>query len=359
MTQITLALPFALPPSELAPDLQRALELPALAALLSRTAAEHRETIDTGARALPYEAWLARALGLAGGKAAGQRMMPPAAGTPWAEQSAPLAAAALAGFGAAQAEGHWFIVHPIHVQMARTHLTLADPRQLRLDDADARALYDAARPYFEELGMPLLYGDATTWFMRADGWQGLRTASPDCVTGMNLSDWMPEGDNAIAFRKLQNEIQMLWYEHPVNEARQARGLPPVNSFWLWGGAAAGGLPATGPAVIAGQPWLRAISPPALRDATLDTLLAHGGPHPQAVLGQLIEPAIGGEWSSWLDAMQQLEQQWFAPLLAALHSGRVTRATLVLSHRHTSVAYTTSKLAQRKFWRKPTLNKLST
>ncbi|MBA5687838.1 hypothetical protein [Rugamonas apoptosis] len=351
MTQITLALPFALPPSELAPDLHRALELPALAALLSRTAAESRETIDTGARALPYEAWLARSLGLHDGA-------PTTHGASPVEQSAPLAAAVLAGFGTAPAEGHWFIVHPVHVQMARTHLTLADQRQLRLDETESRALYESARPYFEELGKPLVYGDANTWFMRADDWHGLRTASPDCVTGMNLSDWMPEGEHAIAARKLQNEIQMLWYEHPVNEARQARGLPPVNSFWLWGGATSG-QPSTGPAVIAGQPWLRAICPPALRDVSLDTLLAQGGTHPMAVLGQLIEPAIAGEWASWLDHMRQLEQQWFAPLLAALHSGRVSRITLVLSHRHTSASYTTSKLAQRKFWRKPSLTKLST
>lgn len=344
MTQITLALPFALPPSELAPDLHRVLELPALATLLSRTAAERRETIDTGARALPYETWLAQTLGL--NHAA------------LTEQGAPLAAAALAGFGAAPADGHWFIVHPVHVQMARTHLTLADPRQLRLDEAESRALYESARPYFEELGQPLVYGDATTWFMRADHWQGLRTASPDCVSGMNLSDWMPEGEHAIAARKLQNEIQMLWYEHPVNEARQARGLPPVNSFWLWGGAS-GVQPSSGPAVIAGQPWLRALCPPALRDATFDTLLAQGGSHPMAVLGQLIEPAIAGEWAAWLDHMRALEQQWFAPLLAALRDGRISRATLVLSHRHTSASYTTSKLAQHKFWRKPTLSKLST
>lgn len=353
MTQITLALPFALPPSELAPDLHRALELPALAALLSRTATERRETIDSGARALPYETWLSHTLGLTAAAPATQ-------GTVAAEQSAPLAAAVLAGFGAmpTAAEGHWFIVHPVHVQMARTHLTLADPRQLRLDEAEARALYESARPYFEELGQPLIYGDATTWFMRADAWQGLRTASPDCVTGMNLSDWMPEGEHAIAARKLQNEIQMLWYEHPVNEARQARGLPPVNSFWLWGGASGGQL-SSAPAVIAGQPWLRAISPAPLRDASFDTLLAKGGSHPMAVLGQLIEPAIAGEWAAWLDHMRALEQQWFAPLLAALRDGRVSRATLVLSHRHTSASYTTSKLAQHKFWRKPTLTKLST
>lgn len=347
MIQITLALPFALPPAELAPDLQRAVELPALASLLSRTSTVRRDSAEAGARALPYEAWLARELGLApdGGAAM--------------ENGAPLATAVMGGYTAAPTQGHWFIVHPIHVQMARTHLTLADPRQLRLSEEEARALFDAALPWFEELGKPLVYGDAQTWFMRADDWQGLRTASPDCVTGMNLSDWMPEGPNAIAFRKLQNEIQMLWYEHPVNEARQARGLAPVNSFWLWGGAGAGtAAGAMKPAVIAGQPWLRAISPADRRDATLESLLAQGGPRARAVLGQLIEPAIAGEWSSWLDQMRLLEQHWFAPLLAAVKDGRVSAATLVLSHRSASAAFTTSKLAQYAFWRKPSLNKLN-
>src|SRR5258707_13045446 len=32
--------------------------------------------------------------------------------------------------------------------------------------------------------------------------------------------------------KLQNEVQMAWFEHPVNEAREARGLPAVNSIWF-------------------------------------------------------------------------------------------------------------------------------
>ena len=45
MTEITLVLPFALPPPELAPDLVRALQAPSLAALLSRTSA-HRPRGD-------------------------------------------------------------------------------------------------------------------------------------------------------------------------------------------------------------------------------------------------------------------------------------------------------------------------
>lgn len=344
MIQITLALPFALPPPELAPDLQRALKTPALAALLSRTSYQTLVTAEDGARVLPHEAWLARALGLGSGS-----------------DSAPLATAVMRGHGQAPADGHWFIVQPIHVQMARTHLTLADPRRLRLADADSRTLFELARPYFEESGKQLVYGDSDTWFMRADDWSELQTASPDTVTSMNLSDWIPEGPNAIAFRKLQNEIQMLWHEHPVNEARQARGLTPVNSFWAWAGARAPAPSSRATLATADTPaWLSVLASSSLREATLAQLLTHSGDKGEriAVLGDLIESGSAGEWSDWLMRMQRLEQDWFAPLLAALQDGRVAQVRLVLSHRSKLAEFTSTKNAQRKFWRKHTLNNLT-
>ena len=57
-------------------------------------------------------------------------------------------------------------------------------------------------------------------------------------------------------------------------------------------------------------------------------------------------------------MQELEQHWFAPLLAALKDGRLGQLRLVLSHRDAWLDCTTSKNAQRKFWRAHTLNTLS-
>src|SRR5699024_3748894 len=98
----------------------------------------------------------------------------------------------------------------------------------------ARALFDSAREAFEDGGYQLRYGRADTWFMRADDWDGLRTASPDAAVGMNLTDWMPSGPPARAFRKLQNDVQVGWYIHPANAAREARGQAPINTFWPWG-----------------------------------------------------------------------------------------------------------------------------
>lgn len=358
MTDITLALPLALPPAEMAPHLLRALQAPALATLLGRHSSRQLHSYTEHSRILPHEAWLARTLGLT----------VPAAAPLTAHTGAPLAAACMAGcgLGAQAATGHWLILQPAHIQISSTHPSLADPRALQLDEADARALYDAARPYFEELGKPLLYGAPGLWFVRADDWATLSTASPDSVVNQNLGDWLPEGDRARDYRRLQNEIQMLWHQHPVNAAREARGLPAVNSYWCWAGASASASAAAPAqaapllAVTGGPSWLQSLAAPAWRQATVDQVLAApGSAHPGVVVvPDLIAPGQASEWAEWLAAFEQIDRQWCAPLLAALQDRRVQRVHLLLSHRESWLEVSGTRLAQRKFWRKPNLNLLN-
>jgi hypothetical protein len=347
MTEITLALPFALPPPELASDLLRVMKTPALAALLGRHSQLEYRIFDNNSRVLPHEAWLAHTLGL--GSAPGQP-----------DTGAALATAAMRGCGlhAEAAEGYWFMLQPAHVQISRTHLLLSELRALQISEADSRGLYHLARPYFDEIGLPLLHGAPGLWFMRADAWSGLRTASPDATTTQSMSDWLPEGEHARAFRKLQNEVQMLWHEHPINEARQARGLQPVNTCWLWGGAAPA-TPSARVAIGAGTAWMEALAAPELRQPNAQQLITQPSTGlPAAVmLGDLIAPAQAGDWAEWLACMQRIEHEWLAPLLAALKEGRIGSVKLMLSHRDGWTTVTSSKLAQRKFWRQPTLNPL--
>lgn len=343
MNEITLALPYALPPPEMAPDLMRALKTPALAALLSLNKQYRHQTYNAKARLLPHEAWLAHALGLAS-----------APDQP--DTGAPLATAVMHGCGlqAQAAQGHWFIVQPTHIQLSRTHLLLSDPRGMHLSEEESRTFYELARPCFEEQGKTLLYAAPGLWFARADDWSGLDTASPDAATTQNLSDWMPEGEHARAYRKLQNEIQMQWHEQPVNEARQARGLQPVNSFWLWGGAGPLNAAPRALAIGGGPDWMQALAAPALRQPSAAQLIAQPG---AVMLAELIPPAQSGDWSDWIAHMQRIEQEWLAPLLAALRDGRVGGVTLLLSHRNGWTGVDTGKLSLRKFWRKQNLNLL--
>ena len=347
MNQLTLVLPFALPNAELAADLLKVLQAPALAALLSRTSSSKLEIFDNTKRLLPHEAWLAHALGLSpapNGEAA----------------QAAFAVQAMRGFGLVpEAGGRYFLLHPAHLAIARSHISLEDLRQLKLSETDGRALFDIASPYFDEIGQPLVYGDAGTWFMRADAWSDLQCATPDAATTQDLSVWMPEGEHARAARRLQNEVQMLWHEHPVNAAREERGLKAINSFWIWGGSVATVEAARCAASVhvANAPgWLAALAEPARRAASPNSVLADQA-DAIVVPGGLIEAAQAQEWGMWLQQLQALEADWFAPLLAALKDGRLGQLRLVLSHRDAWLDCSTSKHAQRKFWRAMTLNKL--
>ena len=176
---------------------------------------------------------------------------------------------------------------------------------------------------------------------------------------------MPAGPAAIRFRKLQNEIQMLWHEHPANQAREAAGQLPVNAFWPWSGAAGTDAQGTVPAgpppdlttlrTAAAQPWLDAVAigtgagkaDPATAFASDSTIYCD----------HLSAAAIANDWSAWIGAMETVEREWFAPALAALQAGRTARVSLVMSSRELLFVTTTTRLAQRKFWRRATIDKL--
>jgi hypothetical protein len=52
--------------------------------------------------------------------------------------------------------------------------------------------------------------------------------------GLNVEQYLARGEKAKLWRRILNQIQMIWYEHSVNIARAHAGLPPVNALWLGG-----------------------------------------------------------------------------------------------------------------------------
>lgn len=360
MTHLDLLIPFALPPAELSRDLRKALDVPALATLTSRARADSsaagRETFDAYARALPHEIWLTRQLGLEAGMQNGS--------------SPPIAPTLLQEFGHAMEEGVWFVLHPVHLHIARDHLVLTHPRGLELEEAESQTLFDMARPLFEEYGRELIYGDAGTWFMRADDWAELQTATPDAAGGHNIDLWMPCGPGERDWRKLQNEVQMHWFTHPLNSEREARGARAVNSLWLWGGAHAAQR-ATRPYDTAIKPgngkrsdWVRACTERTgasamATDLPTDaaTLLATPGASALLVLDDLAESALASDWGGWLESMRAIEQEWLRPLHDALRAGALDALTLIATDDVRLSRFTTTRSSLRKFWIKPTLSTL--
>jgi hypothetical protein len=348
MSHLDILLPFGLPPAEMAADVLRALKAPALASLVTRTKSHRREEFDAYSRALPHESWLARQFGL--------EETTRKCGSP------PVAVAAMRACGLTADTGVWFLLHPVHLHVARDHLVLTNQRQLNLTEQESLALFDTIKPLFDEIDQPLLYGDAHHWFVRADHWGDLHTATPDATSGHNIDIWMPQGPTERDWRKLQNEIQMHWHTHPVNEEREHRGEKPVNSVWLWGGAAATMVkPSTRYSELFNLPgWANALgrsSAAAIKSGSASDLISAAPKHGLTVLDQLIEPALAGDWAEWISRMHELESSWFAPISEALGNGKIAQVSLILTHGTDLVEFTSSKYSLRKFWAKPSLSRL--
>ena len=252
------------------------LRLPNLERLLRRLTATVCDSGEDTSLSPPHERALARHYGL-----------PVADGQiPWAAQEA-------AQIGA------WAFITPCHWQVMTDHIVMAPPATLQLEEAESRAVLAAVQPFFEEDGITLAYATPTRWLAQGEIFRGLATASLDrVVSGVgsrNVDEWMPPTAQGGPLRRLQSEVQMLLYTHAVSDARNARGLFPINSFWVSGSGALANPPSAQPA------------------PTVPLALLHA--------------AQFEDWAGWSAAWQHLDATACAELLTALDQGHTVQLTL--------------------------------
>jgi hypothetical protein len=155
--------------------------------------------------------------------------------------SVPAAPFALLGLqsGAIESNAVLACIQPVHLHATRDHLVLMHPDHIPLTSAESATLLAEAKPLLQdEFKAEIIAADPCHWFIKPAHFASLATHSVDQAHGRNIDWWLPrdtvEAGIARAWRKLQNEIQMLWHISPVNEARQASGLPAINSIWISG-----------------------------------------------------------------------------------------------------------------------------
>ncbi|MFZ3003764.1 MAG: hypothetical protein WA071_25855 [Undibacterium umbellatum] len=327
MSQLELIIPFGIPPTNIAKDLLKEMRTPELARLIACAGSTQARATDDFSRALGYEYWLAD-------------QFPPKEKA----NSPAIAWNRMKACGLTPEAGHWFILQPVHIHIARDHLVLTDQRRLNISEAESRPLFEQAKASCEEMGLQLLFGDAQTWFLRADDWAGLQTATADAACGHNVDIWMPKGEFERPWRKLQNEIQMQWFTHEINAQREMRGAKVINSVWISGGAQSL------------NPALKQVCIATDYTQYLSQSLVESGRAP-VLLDNLCEAAINNDWAQWLDNMQELERNWFSPLVAGLQNKQINSLKLVFSDAHKIASFDLTPWSLRKFWVKPSLHHL--
>ncbi len=132
----------------------------------------------------------------------------------------------------------WACAELVHIHAARDHLVLTDPTDLNILPEEEEALRLSAIEVIRDFSPVNFYPSIQRWVFPAGDLASLMTYSPSQALGRNIDAWMPKDTlvpgMAKSWRKFQNEIQMLWHDHPVNQARSLRGALPINSIWLYG-----------------------------------------------------------------------------------------------------------------------------
>lgn len=252
------------------------------------------ETIDSGG----LESLLCRSFGIA------------------RQHDDPVAPISLAQSGGNPGDDYWLRADPVHVEITREGLILSEIPEPGEDEA--RMLCDALAAHFGEAfsPQPLRPG---AWVVRAPAFSGLVTTPLSQAAGRAIDPLLPRGSDDRAWRKLLNEVQMLLFHHPVNQARETRGEATINSVWLWGG---GMLP---------HPMAPRLLRVYCNHDDCRALALHAGAHvdaaPEHWHPQLPEDALvvldaphrhlrSGDMTGWLEAVRRFEHNWLVPLLAA-------------------------------------------
>ena len=297
-----LVLPFASSSDEACQALLPALVLPNLTRLLalanpprglpatstpSTIAPANAADFDPELTLTPPHEWvLAQALGLVDVTAADLAALD--GRLPWAAvMSGPL-------LESTDTPAAWF--SPCHQEVGTGQVTLHPPATLDLSDAHSQALMAALQPLALEDGIRLHWVAADRWLAQGPVFASLPSASLDRVAGRSIAGWLSSGPAAAGLRRLQSEAQMLYYNHPANDEREAQRLAPVNAFWISGSG---------------------LCPPGARHAA-----------PELVVPQTLRTAaLQGHWAGWQQAWQTLDAEVLPAWLDLARRGQPLRITL--------------------------------
>jgi hypothetical protein len=195
------------------------------------------------------------------------------------------------------------------ISVGREGATIAHPASFEVTPDEADALFDAVSGLWTDRAISALPINARQWRIWLDPNACTRSLTPAATAEMRLTDWWPQEDSLREWRRLLNEIQMVWHDHPVNIARAERGEVAINSLWLFGGAPGWSplQPSTQPAPTSQS---RVLTPQQKQTFTSTntrrlTPTLHDTHTPTLTYEGLHTPYLQGDWAAWIAALPAL------------------------------------------------------
>lgn len=253
---------------------------------------------------------------------------------------------------------YWLCADPVYIHPDRSQALLYAHEELDVQPEEAQALAELINEHYKDEAWQLHVGSSQRWYIKLDQQANLKTSTLQQAKGKNIFDYLPSGEDSRYWQQCMNEIQMLLHSSDVSQQREAQGKMPINSLWFWGH----GLPV----VQDKLPWQQIFSD----DAVISGFALCGGSKigniPESInnldtnsdatliyydkLKSLLQQQ---DFYGWLNELQALEDNWFAPLLEQVKKQGM-ELTVVLDDNE---AYYLTARHLKRWWRRPHKNRL--
>lgn len=113
--------------------------------------------------------------------------------------------------------------------------------EITTEEADVliHALDEKLGTDFRKFYTGISYRHCIIWHGGSDTYNFTR---PHDIIGQCIKDYIPSGEDGKIYADLMRESFKILNDHPINNARRARGLAPANSIWLWSPGKRAALP---------------------------------------------------------------------------------------------------------------------
>ncbi len=244
---------------------------------------------------------------------------------------------------------------PVSLNFSSDALILRGPREIALDEQEAKEIVTSLNAEFSEAGQWLLASPTRFYLLPRTDLDACFHPLDD-VLGRPVSYFQPEGTGAREASRLNNDLQVWLHNHAVNQQRRDKGLLTANALWLWGQPVPAATDITPPAAFLSS-----------RDPIMIGLARRGGcslldAPEQAVSGRpgrswvhdecLLITAQNGDFSGWAEALAAIERDLLRPALESWRRGRISEIRLFAPSDKSTLQASLPRAARWAFWRSP-------
>lgn len=236
---------------------------------------------------------------------------------------------------------HWMLVHPLHMALQRDTFNL---RAINIPNIDeAKQLIDYLNQHFIAQGVQFYLGQSGAWYAGFAQALDIQVLPVACIENQLLQHVLPKGPHAGRWRNLSNEIQMLLFEHAVNQTRESRGEFAINSLWFSGGGAK-------PAHWQAQATMFSQLPMVLGLAELSQVVCHAWPQDwESVSSKVLNNM---PCHIVVNQLEDIPVDTLTALLQALKKRQIKTLTISFGQHAQVLEYQVTAWDSFKFWRPP-------